>query len=116
MYLNFIFVVTVCFQGVESHESGKTNAEETSNVIKEKQTSEGQEPETSSDQDEPGPNSFEVLELPQKQQETEEHMDPSDDPVMVTHDDAPSKTYLFHSKEGLSLNGKQRQQISRNTT
>ena len=78
-------------------------------MIKEKQTSEGQEPETSSEQHETGPNGFEVLELPQRQQETVEHMDTSDDPLVVTHDDVPSKTYLFHSKEALSLNGKQRQ-------
>ena len=108
--MELIVVVTVCFQGVESHESSKANADETSNVI-EPQTSEGQEPETSSVQDETGPNSFEVLEKPQEQQETEEHMDMSDDTVVVTHDDVPSKTYLFHSKEALSLHGKQCQQI-----
>ena len=92
--------------------------------MKETQTSEGQETETSSEQsmdsqrdpkqmDKTAANNSESVGLPQQQQKTEE----DDDYVKVSVDDVPpSKTYLFHSKEALSLNGKQRQQISRNTT
>ena len=68
-------------------------------MIKEKQTSEGQEPESSNEQEETGPNSFEVLELPQA--ETEEIMDTSDDNVVVTYDNVPSKSCLYHSKRHL---------------
>ena len=92
-------------------------------MIKEKQTSEGQEPETSSEKrmdyqrdpkqmDETAADYSESVRLPQEQQKIDE----DDDFVKVSDDDVPSKAYLFHSKEALSLNGKQRQQISRNTT
>ena len=50
--------------------------------------------------DETAANNPESDRLPQEQQKTEE----DDDFEMV--DDVPSKTYLFHSKEALNLNGK----------
>ena len=122
LQFEFIFAVTVCFQGVESLESSKTNADETSNVI-ETQTSERQENETSREQkmdyqrdskqmDETAADNSESVGVPQEQQKTEEF----DDYVKVSAADIPSKTYLFRSKEALSLNGKQRQHIPRNTT
>ena len=100
----FLFLVTVCFQVAASHESNKTDADKTSNVIK-TQTSEGQETETSCEEkmdyqqrstnqmDETGPESYEMV--PQEQQETEELMDTSDDAVVVTREDVPSKTNLI---------------------
>ena len=92
LYLNFIFVVAACFQGAESHESSKTNADET-----ETQTSESQKNETSSEQrvdyqrdpnqmDETEATNSESDRLPHEKQKTEE----VDDFVMV--DEVPSKT------------------------
>ena len=97
--------------------------------MEETQTPESKKNETSSEQrmdyqrnpkqmDETAADNSESVGLPyyqdyQEQQKTEE----DDDYVKVSVDDVPpSKTYLFHSKEALSLNGKQRQQISRSTT
>ena len=125
MRLNFAFDVTVCFQGAESNESNKNNADETSNVI-EALTSEGKKTKTSCEEemdyqhhrkiDETGPGSFEFLGLPEEQKGTEEPMDTSDDTVVVRYEDVPSKTYFFHSQGTLSWNGKQTQQIARNNT
>ena len=92
-------------------------------MVEETQTSEGQESETSSEQrmdyqrdpkqmDETAADNSESVGLPREQQKTEEDRDFE----ILSADDVPSKTYFFHSKEALSLNGKQRQQISRNTT
>ena len=83
----FLFLVTVCFQVAASHESSKTDADKTSNVIR-TQTSEGPSCEekmdyqqhSTSQMDETGPESYEMV--PQEQQETEEHMDTSDDLVV----------------------------------
>ena len=110
------------FLAEQEEESSKTDADGTSNVI-ETQTSESQKTETSSEQeinyhgdpkqmDETAADNSESVGLPQEQQKTEE----DDDFVKVLDDDVPSNTYLFHSKKALSLSGKQRQQISRNTT
>ena len=54
---------------------------------------------------ETGPGSFVFVELSQEQK-TEEQMDTSDDPVVVTHDDVSSKTYFFSFSRGTSLEAK----------
>ena len=54
---------------------------------------------------ETGPGSFVFVGLSQEQ-ETQEHVDTSDDPVVVTHDDVSSKTYFFSFSRGTSLKWK----------
>ena len=64
-----------------------------------------QQHSTNQKMNEKGPGSFVFVELSQEQ-ETEEHMDTSDDPVVVTHDDVSSKTYFFSFSRGTSLKWK----------